>query len=221
MRKLPGKYPGFFVRKVSYSGVYNLYNFLIISYYTRYIPLVSYSHQKGNLRISRVRLAAERRLKMAVRSVRTVFVLAVCIVVPMLVGGFSSMLVRSQFVEYAKLNMPPGAPAAGVFPVAWTLLYIMMGIASFLIFSSSSEVRWIILMLYAVQLILNFMWSPVFFNMHSYGLAAIILMVMFVLVLMIIGLARDVNLFASWLLVPYAAWCIYAMYLNLGVMALN
>ena len=158
---------------------------------------------------------------MAVRSVKTVLVLAVCIVVPMLVGGFSSMLVRDQFVEYGKLVMPPGSPPAAVFPVAWTLLYIMMGVASFLIFYSSSEYRWVILVLYAIQLVLNFMWSPIFFNMHSYGLAAVILMVMFLFVASIIALAMNENTAAAWLLLPYAGWCIYALYLNLGVMALN
>lgn len=158
---------------------------------------------------------------MAIRSVRTVLVLAVCIVVPMLVGGFSSMLVRDQFAGYGELNMPPGSPPAGAFPVAWTLLYIMMGVASFLIFYSSDETRWIILILYAVQLILNFMWSPIFFNMHSYGLAALILLVMFILIATIIALATQVNAAAGWLLIPYAGWCIYALYLNVGVMALN
>lgn len=158
---------------------------------------------------------------MAVRSVRTVFILAVCVVVPMLVGGLSSMLVRSQFVEYAKLNMPPGAPPAGVFPIAWTLLYIMMGIASFLVYYSSSEYRWVILLLYAIQLLLNFMWSPVFFNMQSYGLAAVILVAMFVFVVSIIGLALKADSAAAWFMIPYAAWCIYALYLNIGVMTLN
>lgn len=158
---------------------------------------------------------------MAVRSVKTVLVLAACIVIPMLVGGFSSILVRDQFVEYSKLNMPPGSPPAAVFPVAWTLLYIMMGIASFMIFYSSNEYRWIILILYAAQLILNFMWSPVFFSMHSYGLAAVILVAMFIMIASIIAMALNENTAAAWLLLPYAGWCIYALYLNVGAMVLN
>lgn len=158
---------------------------------------------------------------MAVKSMRVVIALAVCMAIPLFVGGLSAMLVHNQFTEYSQLSMPPGSPPAVIFPIAWTALYIMMGAACFLIYFSSSEARGIILTLYAVQLLLNYLWSPVFFNMQFYWLAAAILMVMWILIIAIIIMALDVNKIAALLLLPYAAWCVYAMYLNLGVMALN
>lgn len=166
-------------------------------------------------------VSGRKEIKMAVRSVKTALVLAICIMIPLAVGSISSMLVGSQFAEYAQLTMPPGSPAPGVFPIVWTVLYIMIGVASFLFFYSSSKDRKLILALYGIMLILNFLWTPVFFGMQMYGIAAIIIALMFVLTIFIAGMAMDVNAVASWLFVPYGAWCVYAMYLNIGVIALN
>lgn len=155
-----------------------------------------------------------------VRTTKAILILAICIITPLLVGGLSSLLTRNQMSAFGEMNQPPGSPPAWVFPVAWTVLYILMGAASFLIFCSNSESRGLILILYAAQLMLNFIWSPVFFNLQMYWLAFIILFVMWIMIVAIMIMARDVSVIASYMLLPYAVWCIYAMYLNIGIIVL-
>lgn len=139
------------------------------------------------------------------------------------VGALSALLTRSgtqYFSEYAV--MPPLSPPAWVFPVVWTVLYALMGISAARIWISedSQERKWG-LNLYIIQLILNFFWSPIFFNAMAYGVASVWIVVLWATVLLMILAFYKVDRTAAWLQLPYLAWITFAAYLTFGVWLLN
>ena len=122
---------------------------------------------------------------------------------------------------YEKLNQPPLLPPGWVFPVVWTILYALMGAASYQIYSSRSELRCGALVLYAVQLAVNFFWTLVFFRFHALGAAAAILILLSVLIALTAVWFWKIRRSAGWMMLPYLLWTLFALYLNLGVYFLN
>ncbi|MBQ9495822.1 MAG: tryptophan-rich sensory protein [Treponema sp.] len=147
----------------------------------------------------------------------------VAVAIPLAVGGISSLLTSSAMKVFGSLTQPPLSPPGWLFPVAWTILYILMGISSFLIFQSSSNanIRKRALVLYGAQLVLNFIWSPLFFNGQLYFVALVVLVVMWLLILALIVNAGKVSKSAAYLLVPYILWATFAAYLNIMIWLLN
>ena len=149
------------------------------------------------------------------------------VAVPLVTGGVSSLLTADAMAQFGRMAQPPLSPPAWLFPVAWTLLYVLMGVASWLIFvaepkaADDARVRKLALVVYAVQLALNFSWSLVFFGAQLYWVALVVLLAMWALIIALVVLARRVSRPASMLLVPYLAWSTFAAYLNLGVAVLN
>lgn len=139
------------------------------------------------------------------------------------VGALSALLTRSG-TQYFSENavMPPLSPPAWVFPVVWTVLYALMGISAARIWISedSQERKWG-LNLYIIQLILNFFWSPIFFNAMAYGVASVWIVVLWATVLLMILAFYKVDRTAAWLQLPYLAWITFAAYLTFGVWLLN
>lgn len=98
--------------------------------------------------------------------------LITCIAVPLVTGAVSGFFTRNGMKVFAKLNKPPLSPPGWLFPVVWTILFIMMGIASFLIASRpKSRDRDRVLALYGIQLAVNFLWPFFFFGAGWYGFA--------------------------------------------------
>lgn len=147
----------------------------------------------------------------------------VAVAIPLAVGGISSLLTSSAMKVFGSLTQPPLSPPGWLFPVVWTILYILMGISSFLIFQSSSNanIRKRALVLYGAQLVLNFIWSPLFFNGQLYFVALVVLVVMWLLILALIVNAGKVSKSAAYLLVPYILWATFAAYLNIMIWLLN
>ncbi len=149
--------------------------------------------------------------------------LLICIAIPLLVGGISGLISMNSMQTFAALEKPPLSPPAWLFPVVWTILYILMGIASYLIIASDTTQRETerALSLYALQLFFNFFWSILFFNLGLYWFAFAWLLVLWVLIgLCIIYFSRISNT-AALLMVPYFLWVTFAAYLNAGVAYLN
>lgn len=139
------------------------------------------------------------------------------------VGALSALLTRSGTQYFSKYAvMPPLSPPAWVFPVVWTVLYALMGISAARIWISedSQERKWG-LNLYIIQLILNFFWSPIFFNAMAYGVASVWIVVLWATVLLMILAFYKVDRTAAWLQLPYLAWITFAAYLTFGVWLLN
>lgn len=143
--------------------------------------------------------------------------------IALLTGYLSGYLSGGQKELYQTLNQPPFAPPAWLFGVVWTVLYILMGIAAYLIYISaeSSPERTKALILYALQLFVNFSWSIVFFRFQSYGAAVLVLALLLILVALTMMLFYKINRCAAFLLIPYFLWLLIAYYLNIGVFVLN
>jgi len=138
-------------------------------------------------------------------------------------GGWLCGIVTRQGIAdwYSHLNQPPGTPPNIVFPIVWTILYTLMGIALALLWSSNSSNKQLSFGLFALQLILNFNWSWIFFGLKNSGLALIDLMLLWVAVCGTIFALKKHTALGAWLLLPYLIWTTYALYLNLFVWILN
>ena len=149
--------------------------------------------------------------------------LLICLALPLAVGLLASLLTLGGMRDYAGMAKPPLAPPGWVFPIAWTLLYLMMGVASWLITgaAASEERKQETLSLYAVSLAANFLWPLVFFGLGRYFLALFCLVVLLLLVLLTWRQFRRLDRRAGALLTPYILWLCFAAYLNLGVALLN
>lgn len=139
------------------------------------------------------------------------------------VGIFSGLFSREGTALYAQMaSKPPLAPPGWVFPVVWTVLYGLMGISAARIWSApKSQARSRGLNLFIAQLIVNFFWSPIFFNARAYGLALAWLLLLWVLVGLMISQFRKVDNTAALLQIPYLLWLTFAAYLNWAVWQLN
>lgn len=146
-----------------------------------------------------------------------------CILVPLLVGVVASLITRGGTVQYESFVKPPLSPPAWLFPIVWTILYILMGISSYLILTSnaSKEQKDGAMMLYWYQLAVNFLWPTFFFNFEWYFFSLLWLLLLWVLVLLMILAFYKIDKRAAWLNVPYLIWLTFAAYLNAMVWWLN
>lgn len=149
--------------------------------------------------------------------------LAVCIAIPLLVGVISSVLTRQSMQNFAMLEKPPFAPPAWVFPVVWTILYVLMGISSYLILiaTAEKEKKENALLLYWYQLAVNFLWPTFFFNFEWYLFSFFWIVLLWVLVFLMILRFYKIDKRAAYLNIPYLIWLLLAAYLNLGIWWLN
>ena len=139
------------------------------------------------------------------------------------VGALSGFLSREGTELYsAVIEKPPLSPPAILFPVVWSILYVLMGISvSRICLAPDSPSRLHGLNLFIIQLVVNFFWSLIFFNAQAYGFALIWLLLLWALILWMILTFRKVDMAAAWLQVPYLLWVTFAAYLNWGVWMLN
>ncbi|MGI6255795.1 MAG: TspO/MBR family protein [Acutalibacter sp.] len=147
--------------------------------------------------------------------------LVVSLFISLGVGGLSALLTRGSMEQYGMLKQPPLSPPGWVFPVVWTVLFALMGIAAYLVWMRDSAGRSSALTLYAAQLIFNFFWTLIFFNLGNYGLAFFWLVILWVLILLCTLRFFKEDRRAGWMMVPYLVWVTFAGYLNAGVWLLN
>lgn len=153
---------------------------------------------------------------------RKVIEVVVSIALPLGGGFLISLLTRSAMATFDSFNQPPLSPPAWLFPVAWSILYVMIGIASYLIYrQKKSKARTAAIVLYLIQLAFNFCWTIVFFNLGWFWPAFAWLMVMWVLIIILMIVSGKVSKPAVILLIPYVLWCTFAAYLSLGIAILN
>lgn len=149
------------------------------------------------------------------------------IALPIGIGAVSGILTMGGMKEFASLNQPPLSPPGWIFPVAWTVLYALMGFATYLVCQSEHRMtesfmsRESALQVYGAQLIVNFFWSIIFFGFNMYLLAFFWLLLLWALIIANIIFYGNIKPLAGWLLVPYLLWVTFAGYLNFGVFLLN
>ena len=143
------------------------------------------------------------------------------VVLALLAGGVASLVAGETSPLYTRLTAPPLAPPGWLFPVVWTVLYILMGLAAGLVARSDDLDRGIALAFFYLQLVMNVLWPLFFFRLEWLSVAAVWLLLLTVAVLATWRKFRAVNTVAGWLLVPYLLWCLFALYLNVGFAVLN
>ena len=149
--------------------------------------------------------------------------LLLCIAIPLAVGGLSAFLTQDSMEKFKRLQHPPLTPPGWLFPVVWTILFLLMGIASYLVANSGGSGKSIrrALALYGIQLGFNFMWSLLFFNLGLYLFAFFWLVILWLLILAAAVRFYMLSRPAGYLMVPYLLWVTFAGYLNFGIYLLN
>lgn len=148
---------------------------------------------------------------------------AICVAIPLIVGGLSALITMNSMKDFELLNQPPLSPPRILFPIAWTILYIMMGVASYLVCTSNAKTseKNSAFIFYGIQLFLNFFWAIIFFNAKAYLFAFIWLLVLLGFIICTAVKFCKIDKWAGCLMVPYIIWCVFAAYLNFGVYLLN
>ncbi len=143
--------------------------------------------------------------------------------IPLAVGGLSALLTMNSMESFENINQPPLSPPAWLFPVVWTILYILMGISAYLVTTSSAtdKQKRNAFIVYGTQLFFNFLWSIIFFNREDYLFAFMWLVALWALILANIILFYRISKPAGLLLIPYLLWVTFAGYLNFAIYLLN
>lgn len=144
----------------------------------------------------------------------------ISILIPLAVGILSA-LIGGNMSSYTTLNKPALSPPGFVFPMVWTILYILMGISSYIIYSSNSPNKFKALLFYGIQLFFNFFWSIIFFGASQYFLAFIWLIALIYILVLMIRQFYIVSPLAAYLQIPYLLWCLIAACLNFAIFIMN
>ncbi len=140
------------------------------------------------------------------------------------VGGLSALLTAGSMDLYSEIVQPPLAPPSFLFPVVWTVLYILMGIGAAMIYLEKDRMPREVshaLIVYAVNPFLNFFWSIIFFNMRAFLFSFIWLVLLWATIIVMIIKFRHIKPLAGYLQIPYLVWVTFAGYLNLAIYILN
>lgn len=149
---------------------------------------------------------------------------AISILIALAVGGISAFLTMGNMDLYDEIITPPLAPPSILFPIVWSILYVLMGISSAMVYKESSapfSERSSAIAAYASSLAVNFAWSIIFFNFKAFLFAFIWLIFLFYLIIRTISAYKKIKPLAAYLQIPYAVWVAFAGYLNFAIWLLN
>ncbi|MGN1411731.1 MAG: TspO/MBR family protein [Oscillospiraceae bacterium] len=142
------------------------------------------------------------------------------IIIPLAVGAVSSLLTFKNMNIYDIIKLPLLAPPKILFPIVWTILYILMGVSSYRVCNSNGN-KTLALKLYILQLFFNFCWSLIFFNARWFLTSFIWLATMWILIAVMIFEFKKLDKLSAKLQIPYLVWVTFAGYLNLSIYILN
>lgn len=149
----------------------------------------------------------------------------ISILIALAVGGLSALLTRTGMDVYSSNTVqPPLSPPMWLFPVVWSILYILMGAGSAIVFikrGEDTDAARSALTTYCLQLVVNFFWSIIFFNMQTYLFAFVWIILLWLLIIIMIVQFSKVSRTAALLQIPYLLWVTFAAYLTLMVWLLN
>ena len=152
---------------------------------------------------------------------KNIGIMILFIIIPLVVGGISAYFTKDAMTLYKGMKQPPLSPPGILVPIVWTILYILMGISSYLVYASKNKDKKNILVIYFIQLCFNFCWSILFFRFSLYWIALVWLIVMYIFIILYTVRSRKVSVTASNLFIPYILWCAFACYLNIMIAILN
>jgi len=143
-----------------------------------------------------------------------------CIAVPIFIGVSASIISRENMFMFDMIIKPNFSPPGWLFPVVWTILYILMGIASYLILTSYKNINSAI-KFYILQLAFNFFWTIWFFNFQLYWFSFLWLIFLWIFIFITILKFYQISKIAAYIMLPYLIWVTFAGYLNLSIAILN
>ena len=155
---------------------------------------------------------------------KNVKIYAVAILIPLAVGALSAFFTMGNMSIYTEINTPPLSPPGFLFPIVWTVLYILMGISSAVVYINRAvdiESAKSGLLYYAASLGVNFFWSIIFFNFRLFLFAASWLLLLLYLILQTVYFYKKVSPVAAYLQIPYILWVSFAGYLTIAIYLLN
>ena len=149
-------------------------------------------------------------------------ILILCVLIPLVIGFIGGIFTSSSVPSwYLTLIKPSFNPPSWLFGPVWTLLYVLMGTALYLVFISKSKYRKTALVLFGVQLGLNLLWSILFFGLRSPYFAFIEILILWIWLFVTIVYFFKINKKAGWLMIPYILWVSFAGLLNYMLWILN
>lgn len=146
------------------------------------------------------------------------------ILITLAVGGLSAFLTRNNMDVYESINKPALAPPGFLFPIVWGILYVLMGISIANVIVKGCEKGMYVVpcvKIYALQLVVNFFWSIIFFNFRAFLFSFIWLLLLWVLIVIMIDCFSKTSKFAAAINIPYFLWVSFAAYLNFAIYRLN
>lgn len=141
------------------------------------------------------------------------------IFIPLILGSLVWLLLMNSFDFYKELIKPPLAPPNWLFPIMWSILYLLMGVSYYLVNKDYSNT--IVRQVYYLQLFFNLLWPIIFFIFEQLGLSSLWIIVLDILIIIMIYMFKQINKKASYLQIPYLLWTIFATYLNVSIFILN
>ena len=147
----------------------------------------------------------------------------VLILIPLFTGGLAALITGDSFSSFESVQKPPLTPPAWLFPVVWSILYVLMGIASYLVLQAenSGDEKINAFVFYTLQLIFNFFWPILFFGFSAYFIAFAWIILLLALILITTTKFYKLSKPAGLLMIPYILWVSFATYLNFAVFMLN
>lgn len=138
---------------------------------------------------------------------------------PIIIGGIIGFIISGN-IEYNTLTKPPLSPPSILFPIVWSILYLLMGISYFILKKKNND-NIIISIVYYTQLFVNFLWSIIFFNLEWRFFAIIWIIILDILVISMIYIFSKKDKLPAYLNIPYLIWILFATYLTIGIYILN
>ena len=151
---------------------------------------------------------------------KKIMYIVLSILIPLIIGFIGSMLGGSMAL-FDNIKKPIFAPPAIIFPIVWGILYILMGISSYVVYISNSRYKKIGLMFYAIQLVVNALWTMIFFRFENFLFAFIWLLLLLGIVVIMLFYFYKSDKKAFYLQIPYLIWLIFALILNYSIYTLN
>jgi len=146
----------------------------------------------------------------------------ISILISELVGGLSALLTKGGMDLFATVNKPPLTPPSIAFPIVWSILFAIMGISAAIVYMAPpSKAKTYGIIIYVLQLSVNFFWSIFFFNLQAFGFSFFWLLLLIGLIVAMILEFYKVNKIAAYLQLPYLIWTAFAAYLTFNIWQLN
>lgn len=149
---------------------------------------------------------------------RNIILLIICIVITFLIGNLFAIFIDTS--SYNGLNKIINVPGY-IFPIVWSMLYLIMGITLFLILKSNNELKYQAIRIYFIQLLVNSLWTLFFFKFNLYLFSYIWIILLIILVIIMIIKFYKIKIITGILNIFYLLWLIFASILNLGIVILN